>query len=266
MKRNPVFILLSVLSLSTLSSCFQNAQMRGVLVIPTETHSHTTTVISRYEPPPFAPANGFRQHYYDRELQYDSGFGAYVVIGSPGLYFYDNHYIRYYDNRWQSTNRLQGVWRPAGNRDVPGKLRERHARQHHAREHREESRHERHEAKHERHEERREAPRHGHRRHYQNHELSYDSRVGAYVIINQPGIYFYNKRYLRWNRGAWQSANKLNGTWRPAKKQYVPNDLMKRRHRNKRENTHEKKKHYDDNHEDRQHKQRNQLQDVWRGN
>lgn len=266
MNRHHVLTLLAILPLAALSGCFQTAQVRGTLVLPIETHRHTT-VTTYYEPPPFSPANGYRYRYYDNELLYDAGFGAYVVIGSPGLYFYNGHYVRYYDNRWQTRNRLQEVWRPAGERGVPRKLRERHARRHHAEEHREErrrDRHERrHEERHERHEHRHDdAPRHGHHRRYQGYDLTYDADIGVYRINKRPGIYLYNDRYLRRHRGAWQSSNKLNGVWQPAERQQVPDGLLKREHR-------KKEKHERDGREERrddrqQQPRRNQLQDVWR--
>ena len=57
--------------------------------------------------------------------------------------------------------------------------------------------------------------------------MTYDSRVGAYVIVKQPDVYFYNNRYIRHQRGAWQTSNKLNGAWQPAKKNEVPDKLIK---------------------------------------
>lgn len=236
MNSKRIFFLLTVLALIILSGCVRNTQVRGVMVVPAETHSHTTTVITHY-PPPHAPAHGHRHRYYNHDLQFDAGFGAYVVIGSPGLYFYDDHYLRYLNGSWQYSIRLDKPWRPARQQLVPRKLWERHAKKH-----RQERREQRHEDRHElRHEERRRAedhrhydehraaPRHGHRRDHHGRTLTYDAGIGAYRIVKQPGIYFYNDRYLRQYRGTWQVTKKLNGKWRVAKEQYVPAKLWKKR-------------------------------------
>lgn len=212
-----------LLAILFLSGCYT----RGVLVIPAETHSHSTTVVTRHVPPPHAPAHGHRHRHHDHELRFDSGFGAYLVINVPGLYFYNDHYMRFHNNGWQITNRLNGKWRAARQNDVPRKLKNRHAKKHrtenrkeHRNEHRKEDRREQRRDQHE-------APKHGHRRHHHNHELRFDAGIGAYTIRKQPGIYFLNNRYLRHHRGAWQTTKKLNGRWRAAKDKEIPRKLKK---------------------------------------
>jgi hypothetical protein len=231
MNRNRIYSLLITLSLS---GCYGG----GVLVIPADTHSHTTTVVTHYAPPPYAPPHGYRHRYYDNELQFDTAFGVYLVINNPGLYFYHDHYIRFYNNGWQITNRLQDRWRPARPNDIPIKL-ERAKHHDKKRDAEEQQRHEEHHEKH-RDDQRDnhstndyEKPKHGQRRHYQNHELSFDSRIGAYIIVNQPGIYFSDNHYLRLYRGNWQAANQLDGRWRAAQWQEVPEKLTKARHAKK---------------------------------
>jgi hypothetical protein len=263
MNRNRIFILLGALALTTLSGCFQNAQLRGAVIIPAETHSNTTTIITRRGPPPHSPTHGHRHRHQNHDLQFDSDFGAYLVIGSPGLYFYNDYYMRFYGGVWQITARLDRPWHSAQRHQVPHNLREHHAKQRHAKEHREERRHERHEKKHQRRDDRHEAPRHGHRRHQHGHELTYDTGISAYRIRKRPGIYFYNDRYIRQHRGVWQTTKKLNGKWRRAKEHHVPAALMKSKHRKKnKKDKHERHESYND----RPNKHRNQLQDVWRGN
>jgi hypothetical protein len=239
MNRNRIYSLPIILSLS---GCYGG----GVLVIPAETHSHTTTIITHNAPPPFAPAHGYRHHYRDHELQFDTAYGVYLVINSPGLYFYQDHYIRFYNDGWQITSRLQDRWRPARQSDIPSRLnlairrdKKRHAVQQlrhdehndrHRNEHRNEQRDNHHPKQYA---DRHETPRHGHRRHYQEQELRFDARIGAYIIVNQPGIYFSDNHYLRLHRGAWQTANKLDGRWRVAERQEVPEKLTKARHAKK---------------------------------
>ncbi|HEC18124.1 MAG TPA: hypothetical protein ENI97_02140 [Gammaproteobacteria bacterium] len=284
MKRQFLYLLgISIASL-ILNGCYVNSHAQGTIVIPSESHSHTT-IIRRYPTPPHAPAHGYRYYAYDHELQYNSGFGVYVVIDSPDMYFYDDHYIRYYGGHWQIRNRLQDVWRPAGKNDIPHKLRkarrlqraEHHEHKHHGREERyEERRH--YKRDHDNHAEREYGnghdrhPKHGHHLRHNDHDLRYDSRAGAYVVEKRPGIYFYNNRYLRWNRGIWQSSNKLNGVWRPAKKQQVPGKLLKSTVRKKQKHTRKKQRHegqqYEEyrEHEERQERSHNRLQGIWQGN
>lgn len=228
MNRNRIYSLLIILSLS---GCYGG----GVLVIPAETHSHTTTIITHNAPPPYAPAHGYRQHYYDNELQFDTAYGVYLVINNPGLYFYHDHYIRFYNDGWQITSRLQDHWRPARQNDIPLKLEraKHHGKKRHDEQndrHRNEQRNNHHA---DQHADPQRVPKHGHRRHYQEHELRFDARIGAYIIVNQPGIYFSDNHYLRLHRGAWQTANTLNGRWRVAARQEVPEKLSKARHAKK---------------------------------
>lgn len=220
MNRNSIYSLLITLSLS---GCYGG----GVLVIPADTHSHTT-IITHNAPPPHAPAHGYRHRYYDHELKFDSGYGVYLVLNKPGLYFYNDHYIRFYNDSWQITNRLQDRWRPARQNDIPLKLER--TRHHDKKRYVEEQ------PRHEKHHERTNhyvTPKHGQRRHHQNHELSFDSRLDAYIIVNQPGIYFHDDHYLRFYRNVWQATSKLDGRWRAAQRQEVPEKLTKARHAKK---------------------------------
>lgn len=130
MKTNRIYALLLTLSVLTLSGC----NTRGLLVIPTESHRHTTTVVT-HAPPPHAPAHGHRhRHRHGHELRFDISFGAYLLINSPGLYFHNGHYIRRHDGGWQVTDHLKGTWKPAQQHHVPRKLKnaKRHKKQRHS--------------------------------------------------------------------------------------------------------------------------------------
>ena len=230
MKTNRISVLLPVvLATLFLNGCYT----RGVLVIPAETHSHTT-VVTRYVPPPHAPAHGHRHRHHDHDLRFDTDVGAYLLINMPGIYFYGDHYIRFYNDRWQVTTRLNNTWRAARQNDIPRKLKTRHAKKH---QHRNEHRRDEHRSEHRR--DQHDEPKHGHRRHHHDHELSFDSRLGAYVIAKKPGIFFFNNRYLRQHRGVWQTTAKLNGRWHSARDQDIPRKLKKRKAA-KKEKRHEK--------------------------
>jgi len=216
MKTNYFLIPGAALFLSLLSGCSVGGQTRAAIFIPLQSQQHHSDTVVTYAPFPAAPRHGYRHRYYDNELQFDSNFGAYIVIGSPGLYFYGGNYLRFHNDRWQITARLRDSWRFAGEHDIPHRLRQ--ARPH--------NRHNEHDNYGERHE----APRHGYRRYYQGHELSYDAGIGVYAIIDRPGIYLHNNRYLRRHNGVWQSSKKLNGGWNAALERYVPQKLKKAKH------------------------------------
>jgi hypothetical protein len=77
-------------------------------------------------PPPHAPAHGYRAQHRDRDLVYDAGVGAYVVVGFPDLWFFDGSFVRWSGARWEVGAEATGPWRVAPLSAVPVKLRDRH--------------------------------------------------------------------------------------------------------------------------------------------
>jgi hypothetical protein len=71
------------------------------------------------------------------------------------------------------------------------------------------------------------APAHGYRhKHYDGHELEYDSQTGAYIVLNIPGTYFGNNMYMRLSTyGEWMVSATLEGGWRVAVGNEVPDKL-----------------------------------------
>lgn len=61
-------------------------------------------------PPAHAPAHGYRKKYHNHDLSYDSGLGVYVVLGSPGFYFWDDFYWRLRDGFWIRASTFDGPW------------------------------------------------------------------------------------------------------------------------------------------------------------
>lgn len=61
-------------------------------------------------PPDHAPAHGYRKKYHDHDLMFDSGVGVYVVVGSPGFYFWDDFYWRLRDGIWIRASAFDGPW------------------------------------------------------------------------------------------------------------------------------------------------------------
>jgi hypothetical protein len=73
-----------------------------------------------YGPPSHAPAHGYRYKHQGHDLVYDSGLGAYVVVGMTGVYFYDGIYYRYTRDHWYYTRDLGKNWRlNRGDRGLP---------------------------------------------------------------------------------------------------------------------------------------------------
>lgn len=94
------------------------------------------------------------------------------------------------------------------------------------------------------------APAHGYRhKHHDGHELEYDSKIGAYIVINIPDTYFGNDLYLRMSTdGTWMVSATLESGWRVALTSEVPPKMRYHKHKDK--NKHHKhkkhKKYYDD--------------------
>ena len=81
----------------------------------------------RHSPPSHAPAHGHRyRHNHGVDLIFDSGIGAYIVLGFDDLFFFNNNFMRYYDGYWHHADRHDGRWRRAKGGHVPHQLR--HAR------------------------------------------------------------------------------------------------------------------------------------------
>lgn len=120
MKRLPALICLASLAL-VLSGC---------VALATGGHHPRSEARSQpagYGPPPHAPAHGYR-HKYERGLvlQFDSGIGVYLVLGHPGIYFYDGFYLRRHTaGHWLSSRHYTGPWKRRAAGDVPPRLEKR---------------------------------------------------------------------------------------------------------------------------------------------
>jgi hypothetical protein len=75
------------------------------------------------------------------------------------------------------------------------------------------------------------APAHGHRhKHRHGTELEFDTGIGAYVVANVTGTYFFNDLYIRLaSDGRWTVAAHLNSSWRVALKGEVPHKLKEKK-------------------------------------
>lgn len=101
--------------------------LSGCLLTATGSHhprgQQTKVKSHRQGPPPHAPAHGYRHRHQGVVLSFDTGIGAYVVIGHPGIYFYDGNYLRrHVRGHWLSSRHYSGPWQNSNARDVPAKL------------------------------------------------------------------------------------------------------------------------------------------------
>ena len=81
------------------------------------------------------------------------------------------------------------------------------------------------------------APAHGYRhkhhcgyrhKHHRGVELEYDTGIGAYILVEFPGTYFYNGLYARYSpKEHWVVAEHLDGPWRVSVEREIPPKLKK---------------------------------------
>jgi len=90
------------------------------------------------------------------------------------------------------------------------------------------------------------APAHGYRhKHHGQNELIYDSKIGAYIVLNIPETYFGNNLYIRMSTdGRWLVSATSEGGWRVAVGNEVPYKLKadKKKKKAKKGKAHKKKK------------------------
>lgn len=92
---------------------------------------HAKVKKKKHGPPPHAPAHGYRHNHPDgTELVFDSSLGVYAVVDLSGVFFQNDLYIRSVKNTWQVSAAIEGPWRKAGSKEVPGKLKAAHGKNH----------------------------------------------------------------------------------------------------------------------------------------
>lgn len=101
------------------------------------------------------------------------------------------------------------------------------------------------------------APAHGYRAKHHHHDMVYDSRLGAYVVLGYDDYYYNDGWYFRYHDGFWQiNADLRDRDWRDADHYRVPEGLRHSKHRyREREHRDDRDKHrgrdYDDRDDDR---------------
>ncbi|MBW2269232.1 MAG: hypothetical protein JRH16_11695 [Deltaproteobacteria bacterium] len=59
-------------------------------------------------------------------------------------------------------------------------------------------------------------------------ELSFDSELGVYVVIDVPNYYYWNGYYLRIEDGSWYASTELEGQWKLRPSDSLPPGLRKK--------------------------------------
>jgi hypothetical protein len=88
-------------------------------------HRSSRKIGRGHGPPPHAPAHGYRHNHRTKgvDLVYDSGCGAYVVVGLPGHYYCDGHFFRFRGAHWEVSLNTTHGWEPAYEDSIPPGLR-----------------------------------------------------------------------------------------------------------------------------------------------
>jgi len=71
------------------------------------------------------------------------------------------------------------------------------------------------------------APAHGYRRkNRQGLEMTFDSNLGVYIMMNYSMHYYWDGRYYRKNKNQWESSKDINKKWKGIKKEQLPKGLQ----------------------------------------
>ncbi len=71
------------------------------------------------------------------------------------------------------------------------------------------------------------APAHGYRHKHKKHNMSYDSGLSVYVVMDLANHYFDNGTYYRYSDGNWQVSTSIGGHWENTIGRAVPSKLYK---------------------------------------
>jgi hypothetical protein len=97
------------------------------------------------------------------------------------------------------------------------------------------------------------APAHGYRSKYHQHDMIYDSKIGAYIVVGWSDHYFDNDVYLRYRDGGWEFNVNLDNDrgWKHADDRIVPSKLRSSKSsKSKYKNDNRDKKSKKDKHDD----------------
>lgn len=87
------------------------------------------------------------------------------------------------------------------------------------------------------------APAHGYRYQYRNHDLRYDSSLGAYVVIGWQNYFYNDGFYFHYLDGRWLFSARLDSNdWHQARREQLPPNLYRSHEQHdRRDDRHDKK-------------------------
>jgi hypothetical protein len=87
------------------------------------TISTSFSIDSKADPPPWAPAHGYRYKHQDGVyLIFDSGLGLYVVADFPNIYFSNDYFYKWNNDKWQRSTSFNGPWDIINSKQLPPRL------------------------------------------------------------------------------------------------------------------------------------------------
>ena len=118
-------IVMACIAVFLVSGCYHHRTAGPAGHVPPKSKTYQTSHHSS-GPPAHAPAHGYRYKHRDgRDMRYDAGLSAYIVLNVPETYFFNNLYLRLgSDGLWMVSASIGNYWRPARQNEVPQKLRE----------------------------------------------------------------------------------------------------------------------------------------------
>ncbi|MDA1309664.1 MAG: hypothetical protein O2985_08665 [Proteobacteria bacterium] len=74
------------------------------------------------------------------------------------------------------------------------------------------------------------APAHGYRyRHRDGVDMSYDQRLGVYVVVGRPNYYYWDRQYFRYYGDHWQRSERIDSRWIDGDTRSLPPGLQRHR-------------------------------------
>ncbi|MBI5505255.1 MAG: hypothetical protein HY899_10670 [Deltaproteobacteria bacterium] len=153
------------------------------------------------EPPPQAPAHGFRAKAADgTDVVFDRVFGAYAVPRQIRTYWSGDRFYRYIDGLWLSASALTGPWEMSASAVVPASLRAAFP-----------------------------PPRERVRTKLPSGlAVIYEPSIRVFSVVGQPDLYVHDGRFLRYLNGVWLVAARQDGPWELAPMKGLPTLLLRK--------------------------------------
>lgn len=160
-----------------------------------------TPLYAYADPPPQAPAHGFRAKAGDgTDVVFDRVFGAYAVPRQIRTYWSGDRFLRFMDGAWLAAPALAGPWELVASASVPTSLREGFP-----------------------------PPKERVRVTLPSGlALMYEPSLKVFAVVGQPDMYAHEGRFLRYLNGVWLVSARQEGPWELAPMKGLPVLLMRK--------------------------------------